>query len=119
LEAESRRHRDLLELAPTPYIVTSERGIIHAANQACARLVNTHQEFLTGKPLYVYVDKDEENDFFAVFREVRERGEARDRWFRLRPRRSGPVAASVTQTPITSRPYETAGLRNRGLIAGR
>jgi PAS domain S-box-containing protein len=95
LEAESWRYRDLFELVPTAYVVTNERGIIQAANRACARLLNTRQEFLTGKPLYVYVEKDQENDFFALFRELRENGEVKDRLLRLRPRRSAPVAVAV------------------------
>ncbi|HEU4343185.1 MAG TPA: PAS domain S-box protein [Candidatus Binatia bacterium] len=96
LEIESRRYRDLFDLAPTPYLVTDFKGIILEANHAAGALLNTRQDFLIGKPLHLYLETDAKSDVLGRLADLRQRGQFRDWRLRLQPRRGAPIAVSVS-----------------------
>src|SRR3954454_3770570 len=58
VEAERQRYRELFELAPDAYVVTSRTGIIPEANHSAARLFGILPDFLPGKALAAYIDPE-------------------------------------------------------------
>lgn len=63
VEVERQRYQDLFECAPDGYLVTDTNGIIQEANQAAARLLNVQRHFLVGKPLLIFIPKEERAAF--------------------------------------------------------
>ena len=63
VEVERQRYQELFECAPDGYLVTDTNGIIQEANQAAARLLNVQQHFLVGKPLLIFIPKEERAAF--------------------------------------------------------
>src|SRR5262249_58783247 len=53
------RYRELFEFAPDCYLVTDFAGVIREANQAAAVLLRTPRQFLPGKPLLIYLAREE------------------------------------------------------------
>ncbi|MBI1923429.1 PAS domain S-box protein [Candidatus Poribacteria bacterium] len=62
-EVERQRYQELFEFAPDGYLVTDTDGIIQEANRTAAILFNSHQDFLVGKPLIVFVVKEDRKAF--------------------------------------------------------
>ena len=58
IEAERERYRALFAEAPDGYIVTDSTGVIQAANQAAALMLNRPPHLLIGKPLLVHISMD-------------------------------------------------------------
>jgi PAS domain S-box-containing protein len=58
LERERERYRTLFELAPDPYIVTDENGVIEEANAAAATLLGVVSSKLEAKSLFKYMDSE-------------------------------------------------------------
>ena len=63
LEAERQRYQELFAGAPEAYLVTDTEGTIQEANRAASLLLNVSPQFLVGKPLIVYIDKADRQDF--------------------------------------------------------
>lgn len=63
VEVERQRYQDLFECAPDGYLVTDTNGIIQEANQAAASLLNVERHFLVGKPLLIFIPKEERAAF--------------------------------------------------------
>jgi len=55
IETELRRYRQLFELAPVAYLVTDGDGVIVAANQFAAAVLNMRPDHLTGKSIGTFV----------------------------------------------------------------
>jgi signal transduction histidine kinase/CheY-like chemotaxis protein len=70
LEVERHRYRELFELAPDGYVISSAQGIVEEANQAAAALLNTGAIALRGKPLAVFVAPSGRQAFRSLLREV-------------------------------------------------
>ena len=72
LEGASALFRDLFELAPTPYVVTTtETGIVYANDAACA-LLRVPKNALVGKPLTCFIALEERSAFRAGVIRARE-----------------------------------------------
>lgn len=63
LEAERQRYKELFDLVPDGYLVTTLEGVILEANQTAAQLLNVPQKYLIGKPLIVFVAAEERRKF--------------------------------------------------------
>jgi PAS domain-containing protein len=59
LEEERRRYQELFEFAPDGYMVTDMEGIILDANSAATNLFKVSKSFLIGKPLALFVRRQE------------------------------------------------------------
>ncbi|HEX6751838.1 MAG TPA: ATP-binding protein [Longimicrobium sp.] len=59
LEAERQRYADLFHFAPDPYLVTGPDATVREANRAAASLLGIAGRAFAGKPLSVFVDRDE------------------------------------------------------------
>src|SRR5687768_3205818 len=55
LTGERQAYQKLLEFAPAAYLLTTPDGIIRWANRAAARLFETMEKRLVGRPLTLYV----------------------------------------------------------------
>jgi PAS domain S-box-containing protein len=106
VEAERQRYRELFELAPDAYIVTSLTGIITEANQSAARLFGIAPEFLPGKALAAYIDPEDRPRFRNLLHE-RRRGESRTTPFKFRTRRGQRLYAELTYS-VAEDPAEAA-----------
>lgn len=65
LKVERQRYQDLFELAPDAYLVTSPAGMIQAANQAAAVLLNLPSTDLVDKSLASFLSPTAQADFEA------------------------------------------------------
>lgn len=70
-EAERERYRDLFEFAPDGYLVTDAEGVIHEMNRAAAAMLRVTADFLAGKPLLVFVAREEHEAFLQLLRKRR------------------------------------------------
>ncbi len=85
-EEATHRYRELFDFAPDAYFVTSRDGVIREANFAAATLLNVPQDYLTGKPLAVFVDAEARRAFRSVLAQITERSEPAEWEARLQPR---------------------------------
>jgi PAS domain S-box-containing protein len=105
LERERRRYQELFELAPDGYLVTDTHGVIGEANRAAATLLQVPQDWLAGKPLAIYVSKEQRRDFMALLARLNEVERAEDWEVRLQPRRGEPFPAAISVAGA----YDVAG----------
>lgn len=111
LEAERQRYQDLFEFAPDAYLVTDVRGTIREANRAAAALLNVSQQYLQGKPLTVFIPKQERQCFHSQLSEL-EQGEPLLEWAgRLLPRNSDPLEVAIKVAAVCGREGNTFALR--------
>ena len=59
VEMERERYAALFNLAPDGYLVTDAAGIIQEANHAAVTLLAASQEVLVGKPLVLWIAKED------------------------------------------------------------
>ncbi|HVG22473.1 MAG TPA: PAS domain S-box protein [Blastocatellia bacterium] len=112
-ELEHQQYQELFEFAPDAYMVTDENGIIKEANLAAAELFDTSKQSLRGKPLVVFIDRQEHGNFFSELHRLKhlhsERRLSLD--IRFQPRNKQPFHAAVT-VGLSRRGYGgRAGLR--------
>lgn len=58
IEAQRQRYQELFDFAPDGYLVTDPEGVILEANHAAQAMLNIRQEFLTGKPLLLFIAEE-------------------------------------------------------------
>jgi PAS domain S-box-containing protein len=63
LELEGDRYHTLFQLAPDPYLVTDQKGIIEEANAAAGELLGVPSALLVRKPLLRYLDAEARSEF--------------------------------------------------------
>ncbi len=59
LHLQRRTCEELLNLAPPGYLVTDGEGVIDEASGAAAQMLNGERRYLVGKPLVVFVLREE------------------------------------------------------------
>ena len=62
-DIERQRYQDLFNFAPDGYLVTDKSGIIREANRTAGILLSAQQEFLIGKPLFMFVSPQARSGF--------------------------------------------------------
>lgn len=113
LEAERQRYKELFELVPDGYLVTTLEGAIIEANQTAAQLLNVPQKYLVGKPLVVFVAPEERRKFYDKLNHLR-RGESIKNWdVKIQSQRDGCLTAAFTVTPVHNRQEQIVNLRWR------
>jgi PAS domain S-box-containing protein len=103
LETELRRYQDLFELAPDAYLVTTLEGKILEANSRACELFGAPDNYLSGKPLTVFVAPEELRQFRGILLSLHEKRRCDDWELRLCGRRGARVfdaslTVCVTQT---------------------
>ena len=100
VEAERRHFQELFESAPEGYFVTDTRGIIQEANSNAAKLLLTRQDFLVGKPIFVYIVKEDRASLYENLARL-ERGEALVHWdTEMQPRDGAAFHAALTVAAV-------------------
>ena len=116
VESERQRYLDLFEGAPDGYVVTDANGMIVEANIAAASMLNTRDDFLTGKPLVLFVTDEGKKEFHS--RVIRlssgERRDVREWELALQPRDRAPVPVLVSVSAV--REAEGTATRLRWLL---
>ncbi|NJR73572.1 MAG: PAS domain S-box protein [Scytonema sp. CRU_2_7] len=72
IELERQRYQDLFEFAPDGYLVTDTKGNIQEANHAAATLLSIQQQYLIGKPLFIFIAEQERRAFRTRFAHLQE-----------------------------------------------
>lgn len=113
LQAERQRYQDLFEFAPDGYLVTDPGGIIKEANHVAAFMLNVNEEYLIGKPLAVFIAKQDRPSFRSrlgqLGRLAMKDGEGvYQEWeFRILPRHKDPIDASLTLLAIQRQDWQS------------
>ncbi|MBI5115305.1 PAS domain S-box protein, partial [Candidatus Poribacteria bacterium] len=110
-EQERLRYQELFEFAPGGYLVTDSSGTILEANRQAASLLNITPESLCGKPLSVFIAKDERAIFFSRFSELAHGGGTREWETRLQPCKKQAFHASLTAAAARDPEGEVTGFR--------
>jgi PAS domain S-box-containing protein len=111
VDVERQRYRELFELAPDAYLVTSLAGIIGEANQSACRLLGIAPQFLTGKALAAYIASEDRPRFRALLTESVHSTGTRTTPFRLRTRGGIRVYAELTFSVAHGPDGKPAGFR--------
>jgi len=77
-ETERQRYQELFNCAPDGYLVTSMTGAIEEANYTAATLLAVDQRWLVGKPLSVFVAKEEQRAYYAQLNRLLQLGRVQD-----------------------------------------
>jgi PAS domain S-box-containing protein len=99
LARERRRYRNLFELAPAPYLVTTPDGLVTEANAAAEALLGVRSGFLTGKSLGDFVS--DRRELRRRLRELSQHGGVAEWQLVLQPQERRPtrVAATARRSP--------------------
>ena len=111
VEAERRRYQELFELAPHGYLVTDVSGKIEEANRAAAKLLNVEPRFLVGKPLSVFIDREERQNFYSLINQLSQMERTQEWEVRLQPRNGTVFDAVLTVTPVRNNDGKPIALR--------
>jgi len=111
VEDERGRYQKLFDFAPDGYLVTDSRGVIREANRASGRLLNVSPSCLAGRPLAVFVAKEERPVLRHELSSSAPEGESRTMELRLNPRRAAPFVALVTMAGEADRAGKVIGQR--------
>lgn len=69
--AERERYRQLFELAPGGYLVTTPEGCIREVNRAVAAMLKRHPDLIVGKPLPLFLEERERRPFRQLLLRLR------------------------------------------------
>jgi PAS domain S-box-containing protein len=113
LEEERRRYQELFEFAPDGYMVTDMEGIILDANSAATNLFKVSKSFLIGKPLALFVRRQERHHFRIRLNQLKKGSGAQngDWEFVMLSKKSTAFPASITVGKVITSRGETAELR--------
>src|SRR5581483_5196874 len=100
--AERDRYRDLFEFAPSPYLVTDAEGTVRELNRAAAELLQISPRYAVGKPLAVFVRKEDRPAFHKQLTALQKGEPAWEQALWLQPRAVGgkPRAVELTVVPF-------------------
>jgi PAS domain S-box-containing protein len=100
LAVERQRYQDLFEFIPNAYLVTDSKGIIQEANRAAATLLGVPQQFLVGKPLVLFVSREEWRTFLIELAQ-RHHWDHKPEWeVCLCPRNGEPIDVTLTASTV-------------------
>lgn len=72
VEAERERYRNLFELAPVAYLVTTADGVIREANRAAGALLGVDPPALAGEPLMRFVAEEQRRTITDLIQRIQE-----------------------------------------------
>ncbi|PSB30287.1 PAS domain-containing protein [Chlorogloea sp. CCALA 695] len=111
LEVQKLRYQELFDLAPNPYLVTDEQGIIQEANHIAATTLNVPQRFLIGKPLIVFIAEEKRQLFHVQLTELKQADNKARLKLRILPRNLQPFNAELLISKISDWDENLVGLR--------
>jgi PAS domain S-box-containing protein len=110
LDRERERYRELFELAPVAYLITSAAGVIQEANAAAAELLGVAPRYLLHKPLAVFVELDGRTAFRGLLRDSARGSEMTEHELPFVGRHGYQFFAAVTVRPVYE-DHRLGGLR--------
>lgn len=111
IEAERQRYRELFELAPNGYLITTKEAAILEVNQIAAQLLNASPQHLPHKPLSVFINAEKRKDFYAQLRKL-QAGKSIKNWqLQIQPRRGSCILVSCTVIPVRNSQGQVIELR--------
>ncbi len=112
VQEERQRYLDLFEYAPDGYIVTNNLGIIQKANQAAAEMLNRRQNFLIGKPFYLFIYPSDRKNFYELLNSLQLEESIYRGEICIKPSYDLPrFDAAISITPIKNIQYAGVGFR--------
>jgi two-component system cell cycle sensor histidine kinase/response regulator CckA len=108
--AERGHYQELFELAPDAYVVTNLDGIISEANRSASRLFSIAPDFLTGKALAPYIEREDRPRFRALLHDAK-RADHQTIPFKLRTPAGRRLYAELTYSVIEGMDGEPLGFR--------
>jgi len=96
VEVERQRYAALFNLAPDGYLVTDAAGIIQEANRTAAALLAVSQEVLVGKPLVLWIAKEDRPAFHTQLAHLMQALRVHDWELRLQPQQGSAFSVSIT-----------------------
>ncbi len=113
-QREHQRYVELFEDAPDGYVVTDLHGVIEQANLAAEEIFDSARDFIIGKPLALFVNKEDQTAYFQRLNEMDALEIVRDWELRFQPWKGEPFWASVNIAKV--QPSECEGISLRWLI---
>jgi PAS domain S-box-containing protein len=110
-EAERQRYQELFDFAPDGYLVTDTAGVIQEANHAAATLFAVEQRQLVGKPLSVFVAKDEQRTYRTQLNRLLQLDRVQDWEVRLQPTKSPSFLVAITAATVHDSQGRVVSLR--------
>jgi len=98
VENERARYLDLFEFAPDGYLLTEKFGVIREANQAMCRMLNTPAARLAGKPLAVFIHKEDKKEFRKRLNNIESEEKVENWVLRVEPKNGQTISARVKIT---------------------
>lgn len=95
LTAEYYHYYNLFHGLPIAYLVIDPNGLIVEANQACSQLLNVPQQYLSGKPLAVYIAERERLHFRTTLNQFSQNQGKQVLPINLCPRNGQPFSAQL------------------------
>ncbi|MBD1846687.1 response regulator [Cyanobacteria bacterium FACHB-63] len=95
LTTNCSHYRDLFHSSPIAYLETDANGVILDANLAIARLLNTPQSYVVGKPLAVFVAEHDLQTFYIKLNQLSSSSEMQYWQISLRPWKGKPFVAQL------------------------
>ena len=95
VEVEHQHYQDLFEFVPDGYLLTDVHGTIRQANRAAAELLKVEPRFLVGKPLSVFMTKDERQTFHWQLNRLQQTKQVQEMILNLCPRHEQPFKAAL------------------------
>lgn len=111
VEAERQRYQELFEFAPDSYLVTDAEGVIQEANRAAAGLLSVSQKFLVGKPLVVFVVKQQRQSFHSELTRLRQVEGVKNWEVPLCPRNGEAIDAALSVAVVRNGEGKPVALR--------
>ena len=96
IEMERERYAALFDLAPDGYLITDAAGVIQEANHAAVALLAVSHEVLVGKPLVLWIAKEDRPAFHAQLAHLTQALRVRDWEVQLQPQQGSAFPASIT-----------------------
>lgn len=111
VELERQRYCELFEFAPDGYLVTDVHGVIREANRAAASLLGTPQNYLSGKPLVLFVPRNLHRSFLLQLSVIGRSNRVLEWGLRLQPRHGTPVDVVVKVAVVSDLDEQPTTLR--------
>ena len=111
LERQRHRYVLLFDQAPFGYLVTDTHGVVEEANRAAAEMLNIAQQLLPGKPFFLYILKENRQEFRAMVNEASLGDSPGEAEVQIQPRDREPFAAVLTVDRDQGNPLSASRLR--------
>jgi len=101
LEAGRDRYLELYDFSPVGYVTVSAKGIIQSANLTLTTMLGIERQALQGKPLSRFVAKEDKDELYLHYRQLRKTEQCGVCELRMTPNGGEEFHARLETMPIT------------------